>query len=746
MIESISISKEATFPDDEQTLGGLTKINFIYGANGSGKTTISRIIADYYDYPSCSVVWKSGNPIQAVVYNRDFVERNFSVSPKLKGVFTLGEDAGDAVAKIEQAKKEQGELEKKIENLNTQLNGSDAAFGKATQISQLEITLQEKCWKKFKLYDAKLNEAFTGVRNSAEKFKNKILVELDSNTESIVALDELEKRADTVFGDAPVTIDLIPEIDCANLLGHEANIVLGKRVIGKSDVDIAEMIKRLGNSDWVREGRSFYEVNDGSCPFCQQKTEDGFAKSLGEYFDESFEADSLAINDLLVNYRDDAARISRAVADIISAPPKFLEIEKFGLEKELLDSKVEINIQKLEQKKKEPSQIVELESLKNIMDVIGGLIKAANDEIQKHNTLVSNIGSEKRTLTALVWRFMLEELKDDLSIYKESKDKLTREISSIQSALNTAQENKLAKILEIQNLEKSVTSIQPTLDAINKLLSQFGFYSFTLAKADDDISYKLVRSDGKDAKETLSEGEKTFVTFLYFYYLLKGSNTSDGITTDRIVVFDDPVSSLDSDILFIVSSLIRRILDETARNVGYIKQVFVLTHNVYFHKEISYPPKDRRGYTPTYWVIKKAGAESFVNQHMKNPITTSYEIMWSDIRQPNPSNTTIQNTLRRILEHYFKILGCTDFDDIINQFDGNDKFVCKSLFSWIHAGSHDVLDDLHISHGGITIDSYLSIFRKIFENQGHESHYKMMMREHYVANDSDVDQGAAVSV
>ena len=53
----------------------------------------------------------------------------------------------------------------------------------------------------------------------------------------------------------------------------------------------------------------------------------------------------------------------------------------------------------------------------------------------------------------------------------------------------------------------------------------------------------------------MSEGEKTFVTFLYFYHLLKGSESDSGMTTDRIVVFDDPVSSLDSDVLFIVSRL-----------------------------------------------------------------------------------------------------------------------------------------------------------------------------------------------
>lgn len=58
-----------------------------------------------------------------------------------------------------------------------------------------------------------------------------------------------------------------------------------------------------------------------------------------------------------------------------------------------------------------------------------------------------------------------------------------------------------------------------------------------------------------------------------------------------MVVFDDPVSSLDSDILIIVSNLIKGIFEEVRIETGQIKQVFVLTHNIYFHKEISFHTK-----------------------------------------------------------------------------------------------------------------------------------------------------------
>ena len=164
-------------------------------------------------------------------------------------------------------------------------------------------------------------------------------------------------------------------------------------------------------------------------------------------------------------------------------------------------------------------------------------------------------------------------------------DKAVVEMSGKIASMST---RKAEKADEIRRLEKQTASIHPAIDGINDILSRFGFSNFFLAKSDSGAFYKLIRSDGSDAKATLSEGEKNFVTFLYFYHLMRGNESESGMTTDRVVVFDDPVSSLDCDILFIVSSLIKGLFDEVRSGDGYIKQVFVLTHNVYFHKEVTF--------------------------------------------------------------------------------------------------------------------------------------------------------------
>lgn len=743
MIESISIASVATYGTTPEQLSGLAQFNFLFGSNGTGKTTVSRVIANEASYPTCQVKWKAGSKLQPMVYNHDFVDRNFHQPAELKGVFTLGEKQKDTLTNIATAKAELDTLNSKLENLNRALQSEDGLTGKRVELAALEAGLKDKCWAQKQKHDAKLQAGFEGCRNSSDKFKTKVLQEEASNKAALLTQAELEKKAASVFGPTPTTELSVNAADTDTLLAHEKNPILKKRIIGKENVDIAAMIKKLANSDWVREGRAFYDVNDGVCPFCQQATTAALAQSLNEYFDEAFVADSKAIDDLATNYTTEATRLQQQLAGIIASPSKFLDVEKLKAEKELLDIKITLNKQLIAGKKKEASQVVELESLANVFTAIKALIEAANIQIAEHNTMVANLAIERKKLTAEIWKFVLEELKTDLAAFKTAKDALDKGIVAMTWQIEKATEEKRNKTTEIRNLEKQTTSIQPTIDGINALLSSFGFQGFQLAKAASGMSYKLVRSDGSDAKATLSEGEKTFVTFLYFYHLLKGSESDSGMTTDRIVVFDDPVSSLDSDILFIVGSLIKGLFDEVRAKTGHIKQIFVLTHNVYFHKEVTYNSKrkDVAMNEEAFWIIRKPGLVSKLDKHPTNPIKTSYELLWAEIRKPERSKLAIQNTLRRILENYFKILGGIEFEQLCTMFDGKEKIICRSLCSWVHDGSHYAHDDLYVSIDDSIVDSYLKVFRAIFDKSGHSAHYKMMMGDAYVE-----EPAAAVSV
>ncbi len=730
MIQQIRIADVASYGLPGQTLSNLAKINFVYGSNATGKTTISRVIAEPGVHPNCEVTWQAGTALEAMVYNRDFVDKNFNPTDELKGIFTLGEKDNSTLDKIKAAKSDLDSITAAIATLKLTLEGEDDNGGKIAELAELETEFEKKCWELKLKHDALLQGAFAGLRGNKSKFKARLLEESTRNASKSVSLADLEKKAETVFGETPQTEPTLTAPNYEKLLDHEANSILKKKVIGKSDVDIAAMIQKLGNSDWVKQGREFYDPVERVCPFCQQTTEASLENSLTEYFDEAFESDTATIKKLYTDYKADSERLQQSLQTLIDNPSKFLDAEKLKAESDLLDSKIRISIQRIEEKKRESSKSIELDSLKNILDAIYTLIEDANTAIHKHNTMVSNIETEKADLTGQVWRYLLDyEIKSYLATCNSKKNGIEKAIVSLKQQIKDKAEEKHKKGKEIRTLEKDTTSIQPTIDGINALLKSFGFRNFALAKSERERFYKIQRPDGSDAKETLSEGEKSFITFLYFYHLLKGSESESGMTSDRVIVFDDPVSSLDSDILFIVSNLIKGLFEEVRNQSGTIKQVFVLTHNVYFHKEVSFNPRrcaNQKLNDETFWTVRKTDQESKLQAHETNPIKTSYELLWSEVRNSDRDNLSIQNTLRRILESYFKILGNVDPDKICDYFDGKEKLICRSLFSWVNDGSHFAHDSLYVSIDDSMVDSYLSVFEKIFDKTGHHAHYTMM--------------------
>jgi len=245
--------------------------------------------------------------------------------------------------------------------------------------------------------------------------------------------------------------------------------------------------------------------------------------------------------------------------------------------------------------------------------------------------------------------------------------------------------------------------------------------------------YQILRQDGTTAESTLSEGEATFITFLYYLQLAKGSIQEDNITEERILVIDDPISSLDSNVLFVVSSLIKEIVKSIKKNVGNIKQMILLTHNVYFHKEVSFVDgKTPKNGDTNFWIIRKNNNLSSLQPYeMENPIQSSYELLWKELKNTqHNAGITIQNTMRRIIENYFKISGKYVDDDLIKSFDNHqEQEICRSLVCWINDGSHGLPDDLYIEQQEAILEKYLEIFKQIFIRMGHEEHYKMMYRE-----------------
>jgi len=726
MIDSITIKNVATYDNEGIKVNNLKKINFIYGGNGTGKTTISNYLKNQNDdkYNDCEIVWRNNLPVSTLVYNKRFRDENFGLG-KIKGVFTLGKATKEEKELVESKLAELKNLKQLEETRRGSLKEhNDAKNG-------IETSFIELCWKKLKVeYENVFYEAFKGALYK-KTFKDKLLNEFDSNTNNLVSYDNLLERAKTIFGEVPENIEPLNLIEFDYILQIEENSIWDKKVVGKRDIDIATLIQRLNISDWVHQGKNYIQKDSNACPFCQQETiTDDFKKQLENFFDESYINDINLLNELFGSYTNLTSNILNELNKIEEREKNLgntkLDIDKYSSYLKTLNSQIIANNEKINTKLKEPSREITLQSVREQLVLISNLINEANEKIRTHNQIVTNFSNEKNILISDIWKFLSEELKNEIVEFRRNA------IENIEGFLRENEKRQSILENEIKELNKNIVGIESTIDDINTLLRNMGFLSFKIVSAEEKGYYKIIRENGEVAEDTLSEGEITFITFLYFLQLAEGGLSEDNITEQRVLVIDDPISSLDSNILFIVSTLLKDFIKNIKEGKGNIVQLILFTHNIYFHKEVSFVDmrnNDSKNIT-NYWILRKNGNISSIQAYEEeNPIQTSYQLLWSEMRNDNISSIlSIQNIMRRILENYFKLLGNITAETIIDKFPTiPDKQICKSLYYWINDGSHSLNEDIELELAEHTIQNYKDVFKKIFEYSGHIAHYNMMM-------------------
>lgn len=727
MIEQIHIDSVACY--DNVTINNLKKINFIYGANGVGKTTISNIIQSPDKYPNCKIDWLGNSPISTLVYNKNFREQNFGES-KIPGVFTLGSATKENVEEIERMKTKFGVHSEEIIQKRKTIESQKG------KLDQFNIEFANYVWESIKRkYEEIFKDAFQGFSNSKSKFSQKVLREWENKGKSTTTLEDIKERSNTLFGDIPNILNPIKNIDSSKIVDIELNTIWDKKILGKNDIGIASLIQHLNSSDWVNQGRKYIQENSDICPFCQQRTiNNDFKKNLEEYFDETYISDIDLVTNLSNEYVSKCNNLIENIQNIIEEeknnPNTKLNVEFLRTELEILNQIFVANTEILKSKKLEPSKSLNLKSTKENIEKIQQTIKQSNLEIENHNILVVNFEAEKEKLIDDIWKYIINENILYLKDYIRKRDGLNKGIKNLENRVNQLDEENGILKLNIAEANKKVTSIQSSVDEINKTLTAYGFTNFKIVP-DENNYYQIQRENGEKANNTLSEGEVTFITFLYFMQLVKGGTSPENANENKVIIIDDPISSLDSTILFVVSSLIKEEIKNIKKGEGNIKQIIVLTHNIYFHKEVSFI--DGRTYCDNdryFWIVRKNNNKSSIQCYEKNnPIKGSYELLWDELKNAEGlSIITIQNTMRRIYETYFKILGKYNDDGILGKIeDVQEKEICRSLLCWINDGSHCVPDDLHIVQDDEIIVHYKDVFKKIFEIMGHIEHYNMMM-------------------
>ena len=737
MIKSIKLSNCTPFQQAE--LSDCKKINFVFGSNGSGKTTISSFLAGSKDYrfSRSSIEWDSITHETICVYNREFRRSNFQQT--IPGIFSMGSATIDDINELERLKVE---LSQKKEEWGQK----SESYRKQIQeiIPARESRFKEEAWVQIlKANEADYQKAFEGLRGSKERF----IAELKRRYEgipghegTICKKDDLKTRAQTLYIGKPERIarfelnikqwtDTIEEI--------RLDPIWNTVIAGNEDVDVAALIKELGNSSWVDQGRQYIKPTSNICPFCQQGTiTNDFREKIEAFFDKEYKKRIEKMRVLLSSYRNSTNNITTAIKEIVineaSLSISKLNLDFYSSKATLLGKMYSDHIKEMESKIAEPGKKIVIPDVSVAVREIQTLLDEANKVIDDHNKLVDERDIEEKNLKDDVWATVLNDADLLIKTYRT-------ELGNMEKAANGLKKACDDKKKEVDRLEavviekgKNITSVQPTIDEINRSLKAYGFTSFSIQPADgQDNHYCIKRGDGTSAKNTLSEGEETFLTFLYFMQWAKGSTDPEHVSDKKIIVLDDPISSLDSTILYIVGAIVKDLERKIRDGEGDVKQLFVLTHNVFFHKEASFDPRQSMGNNINFWIVRKDDDVSVISNYKKNnPISTSYELLWAEIRDnPNISKISIQNAMRRIIENYFGILGKGKDESLLAHFEtAEDQMIARSLLYWINDGSHSIPDDLHIDSYTDSVPKYRNVFKEIFKVSGHLSHYNMMMK------------------
>lgn len=749
-IENITLNR-ATFTD--VPVADLTFVNFFYGNNGAGKSSIAHAIEE-----DDGVVWadgKSADDYDVLVYNQDFINENFVNYGDLKGVFIFGEEDIEAKKRIAEL------TEEKKKKSDAKVTAGEEYKQKTAGVDAALAQFQEACFSK----TADIRKHFEKCMDGKKQKRNFAEAVLGEKTPKEHDLSELERLYGVAFDDTARAYAEFKKAGATTYGSLPGKELLDKVIVSSSDTPFARFLKALGStaSDWVRDGHTHFSGSaGGKCPYCQQKLPANFENEIAATFDAQYQQDIRDLGQFQTTYSRETADIVRVLQTNTADAMPSLDLKAYQERLSLLESKFEVNRQRIAEKVKEPSKTVSLEDTDTLLLEIGAMIDDINKLIKANNDVVAAKKSSKGKCKTEIMQHLAFLLADEVTSYKDEVARLKTEIDDV-----TEHGKKLKKEIgelttQISELNKHNANTEAAIDSINKILRDSGFQGFSI-RAKDGVEnvYEIVRENGT-AAENLSEGERNFIAFLYFYHRVRGSMNSEELK-EKIVVIDDPVSSMDSTALFIVSAIVREMINVCRNNTeylnpqvpgDYIKQLFILTHNVYFHREVTYQQVGYYNCTSFYMIrkndnvstvklCKRQNKEIPSEEENYNPVQNSYAALWDELRDLH-STIPALNVMRRILEYYFLQLCGYEGSDlrsiVLEKKENREKFIkqvegekpdmtdyqlASSLLAYIN-NPNGISDGLNYVEDCEDAEAYKRVFQMIFDALGQSQHYKMM--------------------
>lgn len=719
------------WPND---LEDFSKLNLIYGWNGTGKTTLSRLLKQLCDQATAKsikirVKVDDENmdslkferfPYVIKVFNRDYISETISV---------MSDDAVDPIYFIgREAVQIQNEIKQnsdKLSVLQSELDKRRIKKGLA------EKALEEFCSSKAKEIKDKLASSGAGIKKyqnySKTNYKRDVMKVLNNNSQNNdyehLNIHDLDRLLGQIREPARREIDLI-EYDFPNFesIGNDINDILGTEVIRDT---IKELLENFELEEWASQGLKIFKANSSDlCPWCLQKPSEDRVKNLEKHFNDAFYKLIESINSSEQELKSIMNSIPRLKAQYsIDLYPELIndyrEAET-NLNEALTRTTDWCNSTLSELHEKRNNMATGIEITTDIPEINNNFLIQINAVINKHNMKCRNFINE---IGKIGEQFVLGTVWLSIERYNELSNTLKKceaEVKSIESQKNEIEK----KVTELNS--KARDSVE-AIRELNKEISDYFGHSEIQFKARGS-GYTLLRM-GNQVRQ-LSDGEISTIALLYF---LKSTADERITSTQTIIVIDDPVSSLDS------NNLYRATMSILKRIKGF-HQIFLFTHNFVLFRETLKVARQENIETNIYILdaikgfdSKRRGKISLAPKILEK---SEYEFLFGSIlkvsRDEVPSTEwhyNLPNMARRLLEAFvaFQFSSEKNLTDTVKEIDFDDEKK-NSILRFLHTYSHkDTIPDPSQEENAISEARYIVKYLMEMIRHLNEDHYNGMV-------------------
>ncbi|MFJ5407923.1 AAA family ATPase [Pectobacterium punjabense] len=699
-------------------------VTLIYGQNGAGKSTISGFFSGLQreKYEHCRFV--SNETFSNFVFNQEYIEQKFHREAYQPGIFTLNEKNDDLNDTIENNKRRISEIDDLLKTSAIEIENKSDMESVVIETCAKDIfsrTINDRKSLDYFLNGAKrINNFYQRMREISPREREHELVQLTERLELLL------RSEGTQYAEI-----IEPEIYG---LSDEMLTLLQSTLTASSGTPFSAIIQQLGNADWVRGGTGF--IKDSVCPFCQQNFDSQhLLDELTHMFDKSYEdaLEKLSHRQVTISHELDHLESFRERLrqhPAVSDDHKVFDIIKS------LQQILRNNLQSLRQKLLQPSQPAQSEVITDIRKQLLESLTTLNDRIRDNNQLAANFNKERARLEADSLAYLRGVSTPYLHRCDEQLADIQQQLQAEQSQAELLRNEKQGLSVETARLIGQLSAIQPTIDNINYNLNQLGISDFSIICHDESLKlYRLHRRSQPDDAEvfkSLSEGEKTIIALLYFLESCIGQVADSQTIQPKLIVIDDPISSLSHNYIYEVASMIKRKLIQPK----IAQHIVILTHNIFFFQEILLsvykrlvPERTTPKNCALYRIIK--GEYSDCVPLSMHEMLNEYQALWQtirDVRDGRSLPVVLPNTMRNILEYYFSF-SCKQekldkaLDKLAVEYSAGEY---DSFYRAINRHSHS--DGRNImSTGMINVEMYFRLFQKIFEETKDSDHYNTMM-------------------